>query len=463
VLRGPLDGATLDNPEVLFTWYASEGATSYTIQASQYSTFSKLIFNYTTDSQSYTYAFGNDGTYYWRVRANGDNGSSSYSSRKFYIKTVVYPDPPELLSPINGEVVKDPYVFSWSDTGADSYVVEVAFDPDFKEPAAVGKEITGTSIYEFDPVLTDLDWRITDDSDTQYPLKDGLYWWRAYSRLNGKYSEPSKPTFFTKDSTSNGDNFLLNGGFEMEENFEEKHIIYNPKLIETNYPQNYNDAGWELITPVKGELAYAYDTYWYRYLHPEKYHRLQGIKYDDENAISNGFYGLHVTVESREAEEPFKGYYEQIVPVEGLVKVDGYFREIDRSGDQLGVTGLEFVWMAEGGKPVISYKTFIDNPDTPIEKFGWQNGWYFNEYDEEVWTYGQRIAPTKDWVSLGDTHTINDLLATEPGGEPEEILNAIIAENIVIESIRVRLIVKPIASTILVAGFDDILVGPDIN
>jgi hypothetical protein len=446
VLSSPADGGTLTSTAVTFSWEPSIEATGYIIQVSLYSTFSTLIFDKKVTATSTSYTFAKDGTYYWRVCANGTGGSSSFSQRKFYIKTVTYPDPPKLVSPIKGAVAGDTIGFDWSDVTSDpavtGYLIEVAFDTYFEKLAAKG-EIDGVS------TCTEMDLkRITEDD----PLKDGVYWWRAYS-YNGKYSKPSEPSYFTKDSSASG--LLVNGGFEKEESFAEKHIIYNPKLIETNFPQN----GEKPIKPVAiSDKECALDTYWYRYLYDDKYASCKAIEYDNEKAVNSGDYGLLVAVAAEKSETPYGGYYEQVVKVDGAMSVDGFFKEVSRDG--YGATGIQFEWL-EGGVTRLVYRVFFDNLVKPIQEFGWYEGWYFYE-KTDVWYYGERYDSKEgdSWHSPAQ-HTLDDLINNMDPETPKEAADFI--DKIEADGIRVRLLVSPIGTSTLAAGFDDISVKYDIN
>jgi hypothetical protein len=441
VLSSPVDGGTLTSTAVTFSWASSSEATSYIAQASYYSTFSTLIFDKKVTATSTSYTFAKDGTYYWRVCANNASGSSSFSQRKFYIKTVTYPDPPKLVSPIKGAVAGNPIPFAWSAvTGATSYAIEVAFDKGFEKFAAKGEIVGGTSCTE-----GDLDRKVV-------PLEDGVYWWRAYSYNGTYYSKPSEPSYFTKDSQSSGENLLLNGDFEKKESFEADHNIYDPDLLRTNFPQNGNKP----IKPVTIlTKVYALDTYWFRALYDGTAAGCKGITYDDTRAVHGGTYGLSIANFSDGQKTPYGGYYEQVVKVEGHVSVDGYFKEISRDG--YGGTGIQFEWLVEG-KPVLAYRVFVDNLDKPIEEFGWYEGWFYNE-KTGVWYYGERYdsSEVEDWIQPAE-HTLNDLKGTATGvPDAADLIDALISKEVV-DGIRVRLLVAPIGTSTLAGGFDDISV-----
>jgi hypothetical protein len=75
------NGDTISSVRPLFDWGDVDGASTYTIQVSTYSTFNSLNINKTANSSSYTPTSNLPAGHllYWRVRANGSNGPSLWS------------------------------------------------------------------------------------------------------------------------------------------------------------------------------------------------------------------------------------------------------------------------------------------------------------------------------------------------------------------------------------------------
>jgi Zn-dependent metalloprotease len=82
VLSTPTDGETTPLLRPTFDWADVPGATSYTIQVSRNSTFTSLVVNKTVVASTYTPTINLPANIplYWRVRANGLNGPSSWSA-----------------------------------------------------------------------------------------------------------------------------------------------------------------------------------------------------------------------------------------------------------------------------------------------------------------------------------------------------------------------------------------------
>lgn len=79
-LTTPLNNSTDTNPTPTFIWEASAGAVGYTIQISSDNAFTALVINKSVAGTSFTPASSlPTGIYFWRVRANGTNGPSSWS------------------------------------------------------------------------------------------------------------------------------------------------------------------------------------------------------------------------------------------------------------------------------------------------------------------------------------------------------------------------------------------------
>lgn len=82
VLNTPATASSTSDRTPTFTWNASPtGATSYTLQVFKNSNFTALVVAVTVHGTSYTPAANLlPSTYYWRVRANGPNGPSLFST-----------------------------------------------------------------------------------------------------------------------------------------------------------------------------------------------------------------------------------------------------------------------------------------------------------------------------------------------------------------------------------------------
>jgi len=80
-LSSPSNGATNESTSPTLTWNASSGATSYTLQLSESSSFNNYIFNQSgiTSTNQEVSGLVNSTTYYWRISASNDIGTSNWS------------------------------------------------------------------------------------------------------------------------------------------------------------------------------------------------------------------------------------------------------------------------------------------------------------------------------------------------------------------------------------------------
>jgi hypothetical protein len=83
----PINEAQTTDRLPLFDWNNIEGASSYTIHISNNPAFAPILMNKTVISSNFTPIFNLPlGTLYWRVRANGVNGPSSWSVKRSIIE-----------------------------------------------------------------------------------------------------------------------------------------------------------------------------------------------------------------------------------------------------------------------------------------------------------------------------------------------------------------------------------------
>jgi len=84
----PEDGVEAESLQPQFEWEAVEGASSYTIQLSTRSNMRSASSKTVQETQySPTKNLSKGKTYYWRVRANGENGPSTWSE----VRAIVMP------------------------------------------------------------------------------------------------------------------------------------------------------------------------------------------------------------------------------------------------------------------------------------------------------------------------------------------------------------------------------------
>ncbi len=132
-LLSPDSNAVNQLISLTFSWYQVDGATTYRFQLSTSSTFSTLVVHdstLTTNSKSVS-SLSYNTSYYWRVKATNENGSS-YWSNVWKITTTsppqVPPPAPLLSSPANNAIDQNNSLFlNWnSSTGATQYRLQVS-------------------------------------------------------------------------------------------------------------------------------------------------------------------------------------------------------------------------------------------------------------------------------------------------------------------------------------------------
>ncbi len=147
-------------------WDSSRSADTYRLQVAVDSNFNTLVFNDST-IQTLCKQIGPllySRTYYWRVNAKNDIGTSLYSER-WWFNTLFPPDSTELISPPNNSTgVSVSPEFQWSiPNRADVYQLQVARDPGFN-----------VIIYN-DSTLQNQSWRVYN------LLARTTYYWRVRS------------------------------------------------------------------------------------------------------------------------------------------------------------------------------------------------------------------------------------------------------------------------------------------
>jgi Leucine-rich repeat (LRR) protein len=142
-LLSPIGGVKVTTRYPEFRWEMDSytGVSSYNIQLSQDVNFGTLITSATTTSTSYTstVALPISKNIYWRVRANGPNGPSLWSTGQF--ASANPPSTPRLKSPANGSILKtNPSKLDWFNSTVPKgvtflhYEVEIAKNASFTSP-----------------------------------------------------------------------------------------------------------------------------------------------------------------------------------------------------------------------------------------------------------------------------------------------------------------------------------------
>ncbi len=182
-LVSPSIGWSAENPRPTFDWQDVDGAASYTIQISYNTTFSLIAQSKVVTSSDYTALkdLARNRVVYWRVRANGTNGPSSWSEA-WQFTSAIPASTPSLQSPANNTLITS-YTprLDWSNskvytgTTFDRYVLQIALDANFSNGLQEIQVYGGVTNSEY-----------TVDN---YLIPNTKYYWRvrAYN-VSGHYS-----------------------------------------------------------------------------------------------------------------------------------------------------------------------------------------------------------------------------------------------------------------------------------
>jgi len=190
-LVSPADGVTAQQVSLSLTWKKSADATSYRLQVSSDSNFSKNIAvdSVLSDSTLFVGGLSNSTTYYWRVNAGNAIGSNGWSGRRSFTTFTPTLATPTLTAPQNGAAdVNTAPTVSWSTVAyATTYEVQVSTARDF------------TTVFIDDATLT------TGSKQLSGLANSTTYYWKVMARnLSGAIGSWSDPWSFTTIITTPG-------------------------------------------------------------------------------------------------------------------------------------------------------------------------------------------------------------------------------------------------------------------
>lgn len=137
LLSSPPNNATNVSLTPTLSWNAASGADYYHIQVSTSNTFSTTVVDVTgITGTGYSVPSGilfNNMTYYWRVNANNNGGSSPWSDIWGFSTIPAPPTPPTQIAPLNNATnVSVTPTIDWSDSpGATTYHLQVSLNTNF--------------------------------------------------------------------------------------------------------------------------------------------------------------------------------------------------------------------------------------------------------------------------------------------------------------------------------------------
>ena len=170
LLIAPANGQTVTAADVQFEWGSVEGATGYHLQVATDIAFNNLVVDDDTlTGESVMKTLPGEDTYYWSVRALGDEDGPWSVIWHFTIEfACAAPGAPELWTPADGSAVGNVTpTFSWSPMAdVTSFDIRISDQPDVSSP--IISDSSATSDYTVTTPLADSEtyyWRVRAHND----------------------------------------------------------------------------------------------------------------------------------------------------------------------------------------------------------------------------------------------------------------------------------------------------------
>ncbi len=185
----PANNTTNISTSPLLAWNTSSGATSYTLQVSNSSSFSSFVYNQnglTTTNQIVT-GLSYSTAYFWRVSATNSYGTSGWSTPIWSFTTIgPPPNTPTLLSPANNaiDISISPMLVWNTSAGATNYTLQVSINSSF------------SSLIHNQTGLANTTMQLTGLSNLT------TYYWRVSAANNNSTSNWSTTWSFTTTGTA---------------------------------------------------------------------------------------------------------------------------------------------------------------------------------------------------------------------------------------------------------------------
>ncbi len=181
ILASPSNGTTGISISPNLSWDVSTEAISYRLQVSKDSFFTMIVYEDSTiTTTSKQVALENGTTYFWKVNAKNEGGTSGYSSTWNFTTIKTAPNTPTLVTPVNSatDIPKETTLLWNSSLGADTYRLQIAKDSLF------------TIMVIDDSTITNLFSQVSLDNST-------TYFWRVNAKNEGGTSIFSSTWSFT--------------------------------------------------------------------------------------------------------------------------------------------------------------------------------------------------------------------------------------------------------------------------
>jgi hypothetical protein len=242
VAVSPANNAANVPVEYSFIWYSAEGAIYYYLQIATDSAFNNLAINDATLLDTFKVInLSHNQTYFWRIAAQNQNGTSAFSLVNKFETAAAAPAIVALLLPLNGTTLDSASVtLSWTPVnGAANYWVEIDNDSLFTSPL--------------------IDSTLTGNTYLYSNFSEGNYFWRVRGGNSAGWGEFSSTWSFNLTLNSVNDGSIV-AGYHLYSNYPNP---FNPSTtIKFRIPETgvvsmkvYDMLGKEIKTLVNEEMS----------------------------------------------------------------------------------------------------------------------------------------------------------------------------------------------------------------
>ncbi|OGU56896.1 MAG: hypothetical protein A2X64_02585 [Ignavibacteria bacterium GWF2_33_9] len=252
LLTNPANEATNRSLNLGFSWSISEFTYQYQFQLALDNAFSNIVSDQMVVGNGIVVKnLSPQTTYYWRVRAINDNGSSAWSDVNTFTTAAPTPDKPTLASPPDGtQDIPTTAKLTWQNIpGAEKYELQVAYKSDFSGFSLIynNKEIQDTSFTlpsgKLDNFITYY-WRVASIANEQKSA------WSSVWSFKTKDKPPVPATAMLSQPANNAENIEYNPLIDWEDaadatsyriqiaknfDFGDENLVVNKSVEESQY------------------------------------------------------------------------------------------------------------------------------------------------------------------------------------------------------------------------------------
>jgi hypothetical protein len=135
IIIGPAHNALLNTSTPNLSWKKVSDTQYYEVVIARDNKFAQITTTQFVNETSYTSSLSGDGTYYWRIRAyNFSAQPGKFSTAESFTIDTTPPPVPVLLSPLNDSKLSTRFKFTWINSGATRYQIEIDNNSGFSSP-----------------------------------------------------------------------------------------------------------------------------------------------------------------------------------------------------------------------------------------------------------------------------------------------------------------------------------------